>query len=407
MTENLISIDKLKIHPKNQEYFSDPPSEKYEEIKQSIEANGIRDPLKVLPDYTIIAGHQRYKIAKELGLEKVPVIIYEISEEEAEYLLIADNEERRQEDNDPIKKAKRARFLKEYWGVKQGTRSDLGQNGLSSIARAINENERTTKRLLKLNDLIPEFQELVSEKKLGTTAAEQLAYLELETQKALWQTLGEELENKTLSEVKEIRKKMEETQKELKEKENFQKEAEEKTIQLSEKIKDAEKTIEEYKSQICNLEKEIEQLKENPKKIEVIPEDYEKINTEIKNKREKLKSLKAELQEKDKTFQEIKTEKKNKKEELRTLTKAQIEAKNRQKVRSTLTYLVQDVGKHLKRARIEIESFAVNEDIYEDVKGAAKILKEAAGELEAMVRVHDCEVIDIAGRTREPNTNRN
>ena len=55
-----------------------------------------------MPDYTIIAGHQRFKIAQELGLEKVPVVIINVSPEEAEYLLIADNEERRQEDNDPI-----------------------------------------------------------------------------------------------------------------------------------------------------------------------------------------------------------------------------------------------------------------------------------------------------------------
>jgi len=216
MAENLISIEKLKIHPKNREYFSDLPSEKYEEIKRSIEANGIRDPLKVLPDYTIIAGHQRYRIAKELGLEKVPVIIYEISEEEAEYLLIADNEERRQEDNDPIKKAKRAKFLKRYWNIKRGPKVDLRQNvvnrGINDVAEAIGEDVRTTQRLLKLNDLIPEFQKLVSEKKLGTTAAEQLAYLEPETQKALWQTLGEEIGQKKVEEIREMRKEVEKSQ---------------------------------------------------------------------------------------------------------------------------------------------------------------------------------------------------
>ena len=117
---NLIPIGLLKIHPKNSEYYSDLPPEKYEEVKNSIKVNGIRDPLKVLPDYTIIAGHQRFRIAQELGLEKVPVVIIDVSPEEAEYLLIADNEERRQDDNDPIKKAKRAKFLKEYWGVKNG-----------------------------------------------------------------------------------------------------------------------------------------------------------------------------------------------------------------------------------------------------------------------------------------------
>lgn len=46
----------------------------------------------------------------------------------------------------------------------------------SDIAETIGETPKQTQRLLKLNDLIPEIQSLVSDKKLGTTAAEQLYY---------------------------------------------------------------------------------------------------------------------------------------------------------------------------------------------------------------------------------------
>jgi ParB family chromosome partitioning protein len=88
---NCVSISLLKCHPKNQEYYNGLTPEKYEEIKRSIEINGIRDPLKVLPDYTIIAGHQRFKIAQELELTQVPVVIMDIDQKEAEYILIADN----------------------------------------------------------------------------------------------------------------------------------------------------------------------------------------------------------------------------------------------------------------------------------------------------------------------------
>jgi ParB family chromosome partitioning protein len=136
---NCVSISLLKCHPKNQEYYNGLTPEKYEEIKRSIEINGIRDPLKVLPDYTIIAGHQRFKIAQELELTQVPVVIMDIDQKEAEYILIADNEERRQEDNDPIKKAKRAKFLKEYWGVKNGRPKKLPQN------EEVNKETKTSK----------------------------------------------------------------------------------------------------------------------------------------------------------------------------------------------------------------------------------------------------------------------
>jgi len=63
---------------------------------------------------------------------------YEISKEEAEYLLIADNEERRQGDDDPIKKAKRAKFLREYWEVKWGGSRGNQYTGKNSEMKMVN-----------------------------------------------------------------------------------------------------------------------------------------------------------------------------------------------------------------------------------------------------------------------------
>ena len=195
-----ISVQLLQVHPKNSDYFAELPSEKYEEIKQSIAAHGIRDPLKVLSDYTIVAGHQRLRIAKELGFEKVPVIVLDIAPEEAEYLLIADNEERRQGDDNPMRKARRAEFLKQYWSIREGKLSKPGtpegQFGLQAktladVADAIGENERTAKRLLKLNDLIPPLQALVSTGSLTQTAAYSLAFLSQDEQQKLLNTLGD------------------------------------------------------------------------------------------------------------------------------------------------------------------------------------------------------------------------
>lgn len=146
------------------------------------------------------------RIAKDLGLTEVPVEIIDVDEWEAEYLLIAENVERRgQAEQDPIKKAHIAQFLKEWWGVNQGTRTELGQNGITEIAEFIGESERTTKRVLKLNELIPQLQRLVSTGKLGTTSAEQLAYLTPEVQSALYDALGEEIGERTVAETKQLR----------------------------------------------------------------------------------------------------------------------------------------------------------------------------------------------------------
>ncbi len=81
--------------------------------------------------------------------------------------------------------------MKEYWGVKNGTNQHdrVRQNGggktTKDIADFIGEPKRNTERILKLHDLIPELQDLVSEGKLGTTAGEQLAYMSEENQRAL------------------------------------------------------------------------------------------------------------------------------------------------------------------------------------------------------------------------------
>jgi hypothetical protein len=132
------------------------------------------------------------------------------SEQYLEYLLIAENVERRgQAETDPMKKARIAGFLKEYWGVKHGGDRAREQNAplktLDDVGEVIGEDRHTTKRLLKLNCLIPEIQVLVSAGKLGTTAAEQLAYLTEDEQRALFDALGETITKTTVAEAGEIK----------------------------------------------------------------------------------------------------------------------------------------------------------------------------------------------------------
>src|SRR5690625_877432 len=207
-----VEISKLKNHPKNNYYFTDLDNSKYEEVKRSIMMNGIRDPIKCTTSFTVISGHQRLNIAKELGMKTVPVQIIDVDEWKAEYLLIAENVERRgQAETDPIKKSRIANFLKEYWGIHDGMNqhSRVGQNAdpktTENIAEFMGEEERNTRRFMKLNDLIPELQELVSTRRLGTTAGEQLAYLTEDNQRALLNVLGEEIERTTVAKAKEYR----------------------------------------------------------------------------------------------------------------------------------------------------------------------------------------------------------
>ncbi|PJN48783.1 hypothetical protein PAEAM_56450 [Paenibacillus sp. GM1FR] len=110
-------------------------------------------------------------------------------------MLIAENTERRGEaESDPVKKGRQGAFLKEYWKAGKGRKNLMGPMVLiKDIAESMGESERTMKRLIKLNDLIPEIQSLVSDGAIGVRAAEQLAFLTIEEQSILFQQKGHSL----------------------------------------------------------------------------------------------------------------------------------------------------------------------------------------------------------------------
>lgn len=363
---NVIPVKLLKPHPKNSVYYNDIAGEKYQEVRQSIEVNGIRDPLKILPDYTVVAGHQRLKIAKELGIDKVPVVIVDFTAQEAEYLLIADNEERRQDDNDPMKKAKRAEFLKNYWGVKQGgDRKSKEQNALlktvEDIANAIGEDKFTTKRLLKLNDLIPELQALISSGKLGTTAGEQLAHMEPDVQKNLLGVLGEQISNKTVEEVKSLRKELENKTLEVGKKEK----------EIGDKLK---KLAREHQEAMANTV--------SPEEIEALKEKHQTEVVRIKASIEKEKqALQQELEEKN--------------DELMAMTRAQLRAKEVYKFRQSLRNMIEDLGKHIRKLRFQYNQLLPEDDVNDDIKYCIEDMKKAISEIEALIGVGERRVIDI------------
>lgn len=120
-----VSIDVLKVHPRNTEFFDDISGSKYEEFKNSIKEDGIISEIIVAPDMTIISGHQRYKAAKELGLKIVPIRIREdlIDEEKKLKVLLAANFGR--EKNDEAKQRKVAVEYVKLCGYKNG---EIGKN---------------------------------------------------------------------------------------------------------------------------------------------------------------------------------------------------------------------------------------------------------------------------------------
>jgi len=310
--EGLIDPKLLKPHPKNAEFYDDLDNDKYQEVRRSIEAGGIRTPLWVLKDNTVVSGHQRLRIALELGLKEVP--FQEIrpraeTEEEREeivtYLLIADNEERRQSDNDPMKKARRAAFLKKYWGIRQGPK--FRQNGeiktAKDIAEIVGVDVTHLNRLLKLNELIPEFQAMVSSGKLGTSAAEQVAYMSPEAQAEIYRQIRGQITEMTVAEVKELRKKVEEKErleKELEQARAAVQAMESRAIEAEDELQDVRRELSDARSR---LEEAIEDARKEERKA--AEEEIIKLQDKVNRLAEKTGKLKQDKEKAEAKVKEI------------------------------------------------------------------------------------------------------
>jgi ParB/RepB/Spo0J family partition protein len=94
------SIAKLKSHPLQQQLFGDLPEGKLAALAADIDRNGLHHPIEVLPDRTIIKGHQRLRAFERLGREEIDAIVRSDLAEKGELAIkeemLADNAHRKQ-----------------------------------------------------------------------------------------------------------------------------------------------------------------------------------------------------------------------------------------------------------------------------------------------------------------------
>lgn len=82
-----ISVSELKEYPDNPRNIDDA----VDKVAASISEFGFINPIAVTKDRYIISGHTRYRAALKLGMEKVPCVIHDISDEDARLARIIDN----------------------------------------------------------------------------------------------------------------------------------------------------------------------------------------------------------------------------------------------------------------------------------------------------------------------------
>lgn len=180
--EQMISIDKIddfKNHP-----FKVIDDEKMNELVESIAENGILSPVIVRSKedgrYELISGHRRCHAAVRAGLTEIPALIKELDDEEATVLMVDANIQR--EEILPSERAKSLQMKIDalnkmmMYGTRKGNRSrDMAgeEAGLSG---------RQVQNYLKLNNLIPEFMDMVDSKKIQMVLGTELASMRSEIQ---------------------------------------------------------------------------------------------------------------------------------------------------------------------------------------------------------------------------------
>lgn len=185
--------------------FADHPfkvvdDEKMQELVESIRVNGVLSPVLIRPKgmdtYEMISGHRRLHAAQLVGLESIPAIIRELSDDEATIAMVDANIQR--EELLPSEKAF-AYKMKLNAMNRQGDRNDLtsSQNGTKLqrsdqlLAEQSGESKNTIHRYIRLTELIPELLEYVDQKRLPFTVAVDISYIDKEIQRWLYEYIKE------------------------------------------------------------------------------------------------------------------------------------------------------------------------------------------------------------------------
>ncbi|OGO79655.1 MAG: hypothetical protein A2Y21_01235 [Clostridiales bacterium GWC2_40_7] len=249
-----LPINAIKYHPKNHLYFKDLDKAMKDKLMEDMRDNGQINPIIVKKNdddtYTVLAGHQRLIAARRLNWQQIKAIVIEVSEFEAEKLLIRDNLFRRHMGGMEL-----ARALDAYSKLSDNqTRKSIRQ-----IAEEIGENRNTVHFYIKLNTLIPEIQQLVDDKKLTPTAAQAFTSLNEEEQRKSYEALGESIVGIKKKELEEeIRKQYESTISNVNEEKNR---IEGERNKLLSDVKSKEKDVELLKGQAEIYRQQAEEFK--------------------------------------------------------------------------------------------------------------------------------------------------
>ena len=216
-TTKEVRIEKIPISrmvPFKDHPFKVQEGEELDRLMESIEKSGVLVPVLVRPNaygnYEMISGHRRLYAAGLAGLDTIPAIVRNMTDDEAIIFMVDSNLQR-----ETILPSERAKAYKMKLDAikRQGSRTDLtsvqGGQKLTSrerIAEASPDSPSQIRRYIRLNELEPALLKMVDDGKIGLTPAVELSFLNPQEQTMLLDTIDSEQATPSLSQAQRMKK---------------------------------------------------------------------------------------------------------------------------------------------------------------------------------------------------------
>ena len=213
MKEQLMELRLDELRPFRNHPFQMKSDEAMNALCDSIRQYGVLSPLLARPvegGYEIISGHRRRAAALQLGLDKLPVLVRDMTDDEAVILMVDSNIQR--ENLLPSEKAFAYKMKLEaikHQGKATSSQVGMKQDGIQSldvIGEESGVSRNQVHRYIRLTNLAKPLLDMVDEQKIALSPAVELSYLTRQEQAELWDIMQSEACTPSLSQAVRLKK---------------------------------------------------------------------------------------------------------------------------------------------------------------------------------------------------------
>jgi len=200
-------LETFKSHP-----FKVLENDDFNKLMDSVKENGVLVPAIARPKgdgFELIAGHRRKAVCEKLGINTMPVIVREMTDEQATIFMVDSNVQR--ENILPSEKAF-AYKMKMDALKRQGQRSDLTSTPVVSKSRTnetvgheAGDSREQVRRYIRLTELNPQLLKMVDDGKIGFRPAVELSFLTKAQQKLLLSAMESEQSTPSLAQAQKLK----------------------------------------------------------------------------------------------------------------------------------------------------------------------------------------------------------